>query len=67
MKTINKDMKVYIAEDGTEFLNESDCLVYENTTLEIVKNVKYFLPWTLSTKHLLSPEIIMTAISVLST
>ena len=46
MKIINKDTKVYIAEDGTEFLNESDCLKYENTTLEIVKNVKYFKNYT---------------------
>lgn len=36
-KTITKDVVVYVADDGTEFNNEFECLAYER------ENIFYFL------------------------
>lgn len=42
MKIEKREMTVYIAEDGKEFLEEKKCKQYEEEVLEEKKNIKYF-------------------------
>lgn len=42
MKAEDKTIKVYIADDGKEFASESECKIYEEKTLKILSNIKYY-------------------------
>ena len=46
MKTINKEIEVFISEDGKEFINKDECSKYENTTLKMENDIKYFRYYT---------------------
>lgn len=43
MNSVIKELKVFVAEDGKEFINEEDCSKYENGTLKDKKNIRYYI------------------------
>lgn len=42
MKQLKKEIEVFIAYDGKEFLTNKECEHYEKNVLEIKSNIKYF-------------------------
>ena len=42
MTTINKQIEIYVASDGTEFLTKDECVKYEDTTLAMLNKIQYF-------------------------
>ena len=45
MNTKTVKTTIYVAEDGSEFLTQSECENYEKNTLERLKKIKYFILW----------------------
>lgn len=42
MQTIKKEIKVFLADDGKEFLSEKECKDYEDNILGLKKKIKYY-------------------------
>jgi len=42
MNSVIKELKVFIAEDGKEFLSENACKSYEEGVLAVKKNIRYY-------------------------
>lgn len=42
METKTKEIQVYIAKDGKEFINEEECLHYEDEVLKVLDKMKFF-------------------------
>lgn len=42
MKTITKEMPIFVAEDGKEFLDSNLCIKYEQMELKRRQELKYF-------------------------
>ena len=42
MEQLKKEIEVFVAKDGKEFLIKSECENYEKNVLEIKSNIKYF-------------------------
>ena len=42
MNSVIKELKVFIAEDGKEFLSENACKSYEKEVLAEKKNIRYY-------------------------
>ena len=41
MEQLKKEIEVFVAKDGKEFLIKSECENYEKNVLEIKSNIKY--------------------------
>lgn len=46
MEIKNSSATIYVAKDGREFLDKKECEIYENETLKVLENTKYFKYFT---------------------
>lgn len=42
MQTLKKEIEVFVAKDGKEFLSQTECENYEKNVLELKSKIKYF-------------------------